>query len=102
MSPTAWPTATRQHNVVPQLTNFHRQTRPFDEHNLPTGTHHIDMLKHICPEGVTTDSSQCPVVIGNIIVWYDGSHLTNQHVATLIPRIGTELQKKPGGYSINK
>ena len=67
---------------------------PLEDENLPEGAHYLDMLEHVCPEGMTTSSEQCSAVVGNVVVWYDGSHLTNQYVATMTPIIETELRKK--------
>lgn len=70
------------------------ETNPLETEDLPDGVSYIDMLPHVCPEGMTTDSDQCPAVVGNVVVWFDGSHLTNQYVATMTPIIETELREK--------
>lgn len=75
-------------------THFIAETNPLEEQTLPKGTHHMDMLEHVCPEGMTTESDQCPAVVGNVVVWYDNSHLSNQYVATMTPIIEAELREK--------
>lgn len=67
---------------------------PLEEQDLPDGAHYVDMLEHVCPEGMTTDSDQCPAVVGNVVVWYDGSHLTNQYVATMTPILEAKLREQ--------
>src|SRR5699024_10437028 len=69
-------------------------TNPLEKQDLPEGTHYIDMLEEVCPEGMTTASDQCPAVVGNVVVWYDGSHLTNQYVATMTPILETKLREE--------
>jgi hypothetical protein len=69
---------------------------PLEQVPIPDGAHHIDLLEHVCPEGMTTDSDNCPAVVGNVVVWYDGSHLTNQYVATMTPIIETKMREKVG------
>src|SRR5699024_7759311 len=68
-------------------------TNPLKEQHLPEGAHYIDMLEQVCPEGMTSDSDQCPAVVGNVVVWYDGSHLTNQYVATMTPIVEAKLRE---------
>lgn len=67
---------------------------PLQEQNLPEGTHHIDMVEHVCPEGMSTDSDQCPAVVGNVVVWYDNSHLADQYVATMTPILEAKLREE--------
>ncbi|MEE6280557.1 acyltransferase family protein [Georgenia sunbinii] len=71
-------------------------TNPLEDQDLPAGTHIIDMLPHVCPDGMSTGSGACPAVVGNVVVWYDGSHLTNRYVATLTPLIEAELREPVG------
>ena len=71
-------------------------TSPLEQIDMPDGTHHIDLLESVCPEGMTTASNLCPAVVGNVVVWYDGSHLTNQYVATMTPLIEAELREAVG------
>jgi hypothetical protein len=69
-------------------------TNPLDTAELPEGAHSVDLLPHVCPDGTTGSSTACPAVVGNVVVWYDGSHLTNQYVATMTPLIEAELREK--------
>ena len=70
------------------------KTNPLEETNLPNGAYHVDMIEQVCPEGTSGESNQCPAVVGNVVVWYDGSHLTNQYAATMTPLIEAELREK--------
>lgn len=70
------------------------KTNPLETEDLPDDINYIDMLPHVCPEGMTTESDQCPAVVGNVVVWFDGSHLTNQYVATMTPIIETKLREE--------
>ncbi|MGP5073496.1 acyltransferase family protein [Arthrobacter rhombi] len=65
---------------------------PLESIDLPDGTSTIDFLPYVCPEGMSTASDRCPAVVGNVVVWYDGSHLTNQYVATLTPILEDKLR----------
>src|SRR5690625_611082 len=69
------------------------EVNPLEQQTLPEGTHHIDMLNHVCPEGMSTNSDQCPAVVGNVVVWYDKSHLADQYVATMTPIIESKLRE---------
>jgi hypothetical protein len=39
----------------------------------------VDMSDAICSE------TECPVVVGNVIAWRDGNHLTSTYIGTLAP-----------------
>lgn len=71
-------------------------SNPLEETNLPDGTQYIDMLEHVCPVGMRTESDQCPAVVGNVVVWYDNSHLSDTYVATMTPIIEAQLREKAG------
>lgn len=77
-------------------TEYIAETNPLEQAPLPEGAHQIDLLEHVCPEGMTTTSDQCPAVVGNVVVWYDGSHLSDTYVATMTPIIETELRETVG------
>lgn len=68
-------------------------TNPLDSLDLPDGIHIVDVTANVCPEGIEGDD-MCSSVIGNVIVWYDGSHLTNTFAATLAPLIKIQLQEQ--------
>lgn len=74
-------------------TTYIADSNPLASQGLPSGAHHIDMLAHVCPEGMTTESDQCPAVVGNVAVWFDNSHLSNTYVATMTPLIEPELRE---------
>src|SRR5699024_8003106 len=50
------------------------EINPLDLEKLPAGAHGIDMLDHVCPDHES--SKTCSAVVGNVVIWYDGSHLT--------------------------
>jgi hypothetical protein len=45
----------------------------------------VDMFDAICP------TEQCAPVIGNVLIYRQGSHLTKTYVETLTPRLATSL-----------
>ena len=47
----------------------------------------VDLTDYICP------SAQCPPVIGNVLIYRQGSHLTKTYVETLAPRLESELAR---------
>jgi peptidoglycan/LPS O-acetylase OafA/YrhL len=49
------------------------------------GVHVIDMTDAICP------TERCAPVIGNVLIYRQGSHLTATYVESLAPRLGEEL-----------
>jgi peptidoglycan/LPS O-acetylase OafA/YrhL len=51
------------------------------------GVPFVDLVDFICP------SSQCPPVIGNVLIYRQGSHLTRTYVETLAPRLEAELAR---------
>jgi peptidoglycan/LPS O-acetylase OafA/YrhL len=51
------------------------------------GTSFIDLTDAICP------TDKCAPVIGNVLVYRQGSHLTKTYVETLAPRLERELKK---------
>jgi len=56
------------------------------------GVHVIDMTDAICP------TVRCASVIGNVLVYRQGSHLTATYVESLAPRLGQELASAGLGY----
>ncbi len=51
------------------------------------GTSFIDLTDAICP------TDKCAPVIGNVLIYRQGSHLTKTYVETLAPRLERELKK---------
>ena len=47
----------------------------------------VDLTDFICP------AAECPPVIGNVLIYRQGSHLTKTYVETLAPRLESELAK---------
>jgi len=50
----------------------------------------VDLYDWICP------TEACPAVIGNVLVYRQGSHLTATYVRSLAPRLDEELQRAMG------
>ncbi|WP_169720952.1 acyltransferase family protein [Thermocrispum municipale] len=50
------------------------------------GVHIVDMNDYICP------GSSCPPVIGDVLVYRQGTHLTRTYVETLEPRLAEKLE----------
>ncbi|WP_414731606.1 acyltransferase family protein [Williamsia sp.] len=44
------------------------------------------------------DAVYCPAVVGNILVWHDFHHLSATFVRSLIPALGTDMQKVLSGW----
>lgn len=53
-------------------------SNPNDAEKLPDGAPTVDLLPHVCPTGANSDSDICSAMGGNVVAWYDGSHLTNR------------------------
>ncbi|WP_243056531.1 acyltransferase family protein [Nocardioides sp. SR21] len=51
------------------------------------GVPFIDLVDYVCP------TAQCPPVIGNVLIYRQGSHLTKTYVETLAPRLDEELAR---------
>ncbi|TQL68261.1 peptidoglycan/LPS O-acetylase OafA/YrhL [Nocardioides albertanoniae] len=49
--------------------------------------HVVDLTRFFC------DESLCPAVIGNVVVYRDGNHITSRYARTLAPYLGPELAK---------
>jgi peptidoglycan/LPS O-acetylase OafA/YrhL len=52
---------------------------------------YVDLSDAICP------TARCAPVIGNVLVYRQGSHLTATYVETLAPRVGVALERAMGG-----
>lgn len=67
---------------------------PLSELDLPENIHTMDLTEHFCPQ------QQCSAVIGNILVYRDSHHLTNEYVETMVPHLERELRESvPGLFS---
>lgn len=51
------------------------------------GVPFVDLVDYVCP------TAQCPPVIGNVLIYRQGSHLTKTYVETLAPRLDAALAK---------
>lgn len=62
---------------------------PFDAlaEDVPDGVEPIDLTDLYCPDGT------CPAVIGNVVVFRDGSHLSSAYVRTLSRALSLELRE---------
>ena len=49
--------------------------------------HVVDLTRLFC------DDEICPAVIGNVVVYRDGNHITSRYARTLAPYLGKELAK---------
>ena len=45
------------------------------------------MTDFVCPEGKT-----CPPIVGNILIYRQGSHITKTYVESLAPVLGQALE----------
>ncbi|MCH8571332.1 acyltransferase [Nesterenkonia sp. AY15] len=67
---------------------------PLNELDLPENTYSLDLTEHFCP------AQECSAVIGNILVYRDSHHLTNEYVETMVPHLERELRESvPGLFS---
>lgn len=66
---------------------------PLEQMNLPDGAQTIDMNDYVCPNRAEGADTQCSTVIGNVIVWYDGSHLSPEYAHTLAPAFEQEMHE---------
>ncbi|WP_170228549.1 acyltransferase family protein [Nesterenkonia populi] len=64
----------------------YQENNPLDMKDMPEGIYVVDMIPHICPDGV------CSAVVGNVVVYRDASHLSNQYVETLAPILDSYLR----------
>ncbi|TDQ55554.1 acyltransferase family protein [Actinorugispora endophytica] len=60
------------------------------EPGVPGSTEFIDLSDYVCPEG------RCPAVVGNVLVYYDDSHMTATYSATLAPVVEAEIRRVTG------
>lgn len=63
------------------------ETNPLIEADLPEDTYTLDLTDHFCP------AQQCSAVIGNVLVYRDSHHLTNEYVETMVPHLERNLQE---------
>ena len=58
-----------------------------DYPGMPASAGHVDLSDVIC------EPRSCPPVIGNVMVYRDGSHLTATYLRTLTPALGKAVRK---------
>ncbi|QVQ55057.1 acyltransferase [Spiractinospora alimapuensis] len=61
-----------------------------EEPAVPESMEFVDLTDYFCPDG------RCPSVIGNVLVYYDDSHITATYSATLAPIVSAEIQRVTG------
>lgn len=57
---------------------------------LPDNVTLLDLTGHVCPDG------RCDAVVGNVLVFWDHSHMTATYAATLAPVMDESLRKITG------
>lgn len=65
---------------------------PLEDLDLPEEVSVIDVLPHVCPAAFEEDGERCSAVVGNVVVWYDASHMTPVYVETLTPVLEVHLR----------
>ncbi|GAA1178859.1 SGNH hydrolase domain-containing protein [Nesterenkonia xinjiangensis] len=63
------------------------ETNPLAELGLPPGTATVDLSELFCPQG------QCAAIIGNVVVYRDSHHLTNEYVETAAPYLEDRVRE---------
>lgn len=66
---------------------------PIEAENLPAGAQTVDMNPYICPMLDNGADAVCTAELGNVIVWYDGSHLSPEYAYTLAPAFEDEMSE---------
>lgn len=66
---------------------------PLETASLPSRAETIDVLPYVCPHRYESKSTQCSAVVGNVVVWYDASHLTKLYAETLSEPFEHEMRK---------
>lgn len=63
---------------------------PAARNDLPDNVTLVDLTEAVCPEG------RCEAVVGNVLVFWDHSHLTATYARTLAPQMGRALTEATG------
>ncbi|WP_338011653.1 acyltransferase family protein [Streptomonospora alba] len=58
--------------------------------DVPANVELIDLTEYVCPDG------RCPAVIGNVLVYWDHSHLTATYSRTLAPMLEERVREAAG------
>ncbi|WP_192497203.1 acyltransferase family protein [Gulosibacter chungangensis] len=67
------------------------ERNPMELVTLPDKAFYVDLTDYVCPAVLGEEEENCSAVVGNVVVWYDGSHLTNAYVETLTPILEEQL-----------
>ncbi|MGO1182479.1 MAG: acyltransferase family protein [Micrococcaceae bacterium] len=70
------------------------ETNPLDEVELHNKMSTVDLSDAICPRREVETAETCSAVVGNVVVWYDDSHLTRTFVKTLTPILEDQLRSQ--------
>jgi hypothetical protein len=57
---------------------------------VPPNVGFVDLTDLVCPE------AQCPAVVGNVLVYWDGSHFTTTYMNTLAPALEDRMRAAAG------
>ncbi|MBB5996915.1 acyltransferase family protein [Streptomonospora salina] len=69
----------------------HAETDPArSRSDIPANVELIDLTDYVCPDG------RCPAVVGNVLVFWDHSHLTATYSRTLAPILGERVRAATG------
>ena len=66
---------------------------PLETMELPDGARTIDMNPYVCENLNQGPDAWCESVVGNIIVWYDGSHFTPEYSYSMAPAFEREMHE---------
>lgn len=68
------------------------EPNPLETMDLPGTTKTLDMNPYVCPQVGKGRDATCSAVVGNVVVWYDNSHMTPQYATTLAPVMEEQLK----------
>jgi peptidoglycan/LPS O-acetylase OafA/YrhL len=72
-------------------TRLYADPTPFDMlPDRPPGVYFVDTSRYFC------DTTTCPPVIGNVIVYMDDNHISGTYMATVAPAMGTDIEQLLG------
>lgn len=70
------------------------ETNPLDSIELDERISTVDLSDAICPRRTLETAESCSAVVGNVVVWYDDSHLTRTFVKTLTPILEDQIRSQ--------
>lgn len=70
------------------------ETNPLLDVEMPDDTYQVDVSRYVCPQIDNAAAENCDAIVGNIIVAYDGNHLTSAFSHTLAPAFEKEMQEE--------